>query len=505
MAYFDYHKRSPAVSSNDFFQLLIKDQREPSPGYIEEEGRSLWIDGEVYSQMSVSSFLDYLSLQKIRGYFSAVLFDQKSRSFSLITDRFGLKPLYLYEANGHIIWASEVKVLRELGLTLTWNKKAIEAYLDLGYLPGDMTWYNEVTLLPPASRWTLRPDDRTWQKSQYWNWDETPVVSMPFDLAVDETVSLLRQSMERRCKGRENLTLALSGGLDSRTLLSLGKTDISTAFTFGIETGDDAIFAKRCAAAHGLRHKMLAVNQDNWLNGRLNSVWRTEGMMPFFELHSAPVIGSLPELGDAVLNGFGGANYLGGLYDERSKLVKELQRHLTLQPYQHPNLGHSAHIADHHMRRKVLQGSIDVGKALVQIKPYMDEDLLDHVMGLPLAYRRHYRLFFKVIERFFPPALKDIPWETTGWPLRNTRFQSMALAMRWPSIRRRLGLKSPIFDYGLWVKEPGFMSMARALVDENTDLHDVLGRKARFDQGDLGKSGRLLSLAFWLKGKPNDS
>jgi asparagine synthase (glutamine-hydrolysing) len=503
MAYFDIHKRSSILDKGHFFQVLVKDGRERSPSYIEEEGRSLWIDGEVYSQMSVSSFLDDLSLQKIRGYFSAVLFDQKSRSFSLITDRFGLKPLYLYQANGHIIWASEVKVLRQMGLPLTWDLNAVNAYLDLGYLPGDLTWYKEVTLLPPASRWTLRPDDRTWQKSQYWSWDDIPVLSMPFDQAVDETVSLLRQSIERRCKGRENLTLGLSGGLDSRTILALGKTDISTAFTFGLETGDDAILAKRCAAAEGLKHKMLVVDQDNWLNGRLDSVWRTEGMMPFFELHSAPVIGSLPELGDAVLNGFGGANYLGGLYDERSRLVGELRPYLTPASYEHPNLGHSAHIADHHMRRKVLQGSIDVGKALVQVKPYMDEDLLDHVMGLPIAYRRHYRLFFALIEKFYPQSLRNIPWETTGWPLKNTRFQSKALAMRWPSIRRRSGLKSPIFDYGLWVKEPGFMSMARALVDENTDLHDVLGRKARFDQGDLGKSGRLLSLAFWLKGKPD--
>jgi len=51
-------------------------------------------------------------LSKIDGCFTAILYDKSD--LILISDRYGMKPLYLWNNQGNFAWVSEVKALLAL-------------------------------------------------------------------------------------------------------------------------------------------------------------------------------------------------------------------------------------------------------------------------------------------------------------------------------------------------------------------------------------------------------
>lgn len=52
-------------------------------------------------------------VHRLRGMFAICLWDSNCRVFLLIRDRLGIKPLYYTEQNGALIFASELRALRE--------------------------------------------------------------------------------------------------------------------------------------------------------------------------------------------------------------------------------------------------------------------------------------------------------------------------------------------------------------------------------------------------------
>ncbi|MBD3608924.1 MAG: asparagine synthetase B, partial [Gammaproteobacteria bacterium] len=79
----------------------------------------LTLDGARFQTKSDSEMVLHLyprygledMLPHLRGEFAFALYDQKHDRLMLVRDRFGVKPLYWTEANGKIIFGSELKVL----------------------------------------------------------------------------------------------------------------------------------------------------------------------------------------------------------------------------------------------------------------------------------------------------------------------------------------------------------------------------------------------------------
>src|SRR5439155_2590008 len=50
-------------------------------------------------------------LQHLSGHFAAAIWDDRQRRLTLISDRFGMKPLYYFAGSGTLLFASEIKAL----------------------------------------------------------------------------------------------------------------------------------------------------------------------------------------------------------------------------------------------------------------------------------------------------------------------------------------------------------------------------------------------------------
>jgi len=475
-------------SSNPlFYQLLVKDKRECTKGYSLDDDIETWLDGEIYEPTSVSSYLDTLreNLEHLDGYFSSVIRDKKNRKIHLITDRFGLKPLYFYQREDLISWATELKAFTiHKSFNLSVDKSAISFFLKNGYYKGNSTPFQEVKMLPPGSITSINQDSFTLKTEKYWSWDKMPKTTKDtFPEAVEKVVELMQSAVEKRCFVKDSITVALSGGMDSRLLANLLKDRNPTAFTFGKPDSDDARLGMRVASELGIHHLLFESNERNWLKDKMFSVWRTEGMFSFLELQSSPYIREFKDIGSVVFNGFGGATWLGGKF-----LGKKDEKELLYQ----------------HMRRRVNQGSIDVGKSLIQRKPYMDFKLLEYILSLPPDYRSDYRLFQEVAKKLFTEELMRIPWENTMIPFSNKSITNILLRCKWPSIRRRLRLMNPAFDYKPWVQTEAFKNWADTWVFNNDLIHSVLGKDLISDaKHDKELLGRLMSTSIWLHQSSN--
>ena len=90
-------------------------------------------------------------VERLRGMFAFAIWDEASRTLVLARDRFGIKPLYVAQGAGRIAFASELKALWAAGLAgaeLDWE--ALDAYLQLGYIPAPATPFRTVRKLEPG-------------------------------------------------------------------------------------------------------------------------------------------------------------------------------------------------------------------------------------------------------------------------------------------------------------------------------------------------------------------
>ena len=88
--------------------------------------------------------------ERLRGMFAVALWDARSRRLVLARDRFGIKPLYLAEHDGALLFSSEIAPLLEQGVPARPDPEAIADVLSLGYVPGERTGLLDVRALAPG-------------------------------------------------------------------------------------------------------------------------------------------------------------------------------------------------------------------------------------------------------------------------------------------------------------------------------------------------------------------
>ena len=155
----------------------------------------------------------------LRGMFAFALWDSRSRQLLLARDRMGEKPLYLFERDGKLFFASELKALLRSGVVpFELDPIATNLYFHYQYVPEPATPIKGVRKLSPAH--VLRVDVEPWQVKEicYWRMEDiSPLDGDPAEVirAELETVS------ELVIRSDVPVGVALSGGLDSSAIAAL--------------------------------------------------------------------------------------------------------------------------------------------------------------------------------------------------------------------------------------------------------------------------------------------
>ena len=87
----------------------------------------------------------------LNGIFAFALLDKRKQKLHLVRDRLGVKPLYLCEAEGNLLFASEIKAIltfREVPREV--NEEALLAMANYRYCPEPLTLFKGIRKLPPG-------------------------------------------------------------------------------------------------------------------------------------------------------------------------------------------------------------------------------------------------------------------------------------------------------------------------------------------------------------------
>ncbi len=218
------------------------------------------------------------SVSRFIGMFGIAVWDRDEPSLTLIRDRLGIKPLYVYAEPGFVSFGSELKALvagprfdRTLDLT------AVTAFLRHLYVPGPRTIYQRVIKLPPGHVLTLvRPEAPLPESRPYWSPQEaadrgqrTPFTGSERE-AVEALDALLHDAVKLRMRSDVPLGALLSGGIDSSTVTAMMQDCSERAvktFSIGFDRDEhnEAPAAARVARHLGTDHTQLMLTGEDAL------------------------------------------------------------------------------------------------------------------------------------------------------------------------------------------------------------------------------------------------
>jgi asparagine synthase (glutamine-hydrolysing) len=194
---------------------------------------------------------------RLRGMFAFALWDERERACLLARDAFGIKPLYLAERDGRLVFASEVRALIASGLvSRELDPAGVNGYFRMGSVPEPRTLLKGVRCLP-AGHWATWHAGRL-DTRRHWTLNFTPG-EQPESAAVSATRAALLDSVTHHFISDVPVGVFLSGGIDSTVLVALaravGRPELHTySITFPDAPNDEGALARRTAAHFGTTH-----------------------------------------------------------------------------------------------------------------------------------------------------------------------------------------------------------------------------------------------------------
>ncbi|WP_085298070.1 asparagine synthase-related protein [Cognaticolwellia mytili] len=455
-------------------------------------------------------------LTELNGYFIITIFDKNSHKVSLISDRFGHRPLHLWlEDNQCLGFSSEPKgILLHPEHTIDIDDSIADMFINVGQMLGTKTLFSNIHRLAPATIMTIDTNNHMYSQCQYWRWSEIKKnLTISFDQAVDDLYCYFDKAMQR-CMSSINqgrLAITLSGGLDSRVLLASAKQhfkgEIST-FTFGQEDCDDAKIARQVSDIAGVANSLVSIEQNNWYEGRENGVWSTDGNKNILHMHALSSVDNISKCSNYLLNGYVGDLVLGGsyLYDEKDKFSSpgklcadsyEPYKHIIDANEEYFNFpGTDPFFLYQRCVRFVSAGSDLLSHKLNSLKPFIDNDLIEYAYSLPDHYRANSKLYNAMLLKYYPDYFSTIVWQKTGKVIgtvsEEIRPSNTAYSIRQFFVRllkggpleatarklyRVLSGKRNYAVYEDWLKHPEFREYINAtLLTEDCLMHNVLGK-----------------------------
>ena len=209
-------------------------------------------------------------LPRLRGMFAFAIFDERTGELVLARDQLGIKPLFLLERDGGLVFCSELKALAaEFRDHLQVDDAALVASLLYYWVPDSRCAYREAEKLPPGTWLRIRPDGRV-QRGRYYSLKD--VAAEAAHAPAPDLAVVVEDST--RCHLMADVPVAtfLSGGLDSSYLTALAARHHPgiSAYTIGFRAEDarfeampdDLRYARQVAARFGVDLQEIEIAPD---------------------------------------------------------------------------------------------------------------------------------------------------------------------------------------------------------------------------------------------------
>jgi asparagine synthase (glutamine-hydrolysing) len=221
-------------------------------------------------------------VHQLNGQFAIALWDERRHRLVLARDRTGIRPLYYTEAQGRLLFASEVKALFVLPEVPRALDPAALAQVFSYWAPLEgASVFRGVRMLPPGHRMVVEGGHL--RTERYWDWQFPESVGPMRSEAecAEELRALLLDAVRLQLRADVPVGAYLSGGLDSSIVSALIRRESDTPLrTFSI-TFEDAEFDEaehqQAMVRHlGTEHTALRVSRADIARHFARTVWHAE-------------------------------------------------------------------------------------------------------------------------------------------------------------------------------------------------------------------------------------
>ena len=206
-------------------------------------------------------------IDKVDGMFAFALFDEINEELILCRDSLGIKPLYVYQNDHNLIFASEIKSIFALYPKAKKVDKSLFAeYLLNGFIYEPDTGFEKIRKINPGSyeKYDLKRNLIT--KNKYWELSKICTEKTIKNInGIDEEI---KQSIKQHLVSDVSVGLFYSGGIDSSIILSETKSDIKP---FTIKSSEKEYMEAGMTSDYN-----FAINIAEHLNININSIDLTD-------------------------------------------------------------------------------------------------------------------------------------------------------------------------------------------------------------------------------------
>ena len=368
-----------------------------------------------------------------RGPFSGAFYDKKTEKWIVYTNHVGEVPIFYFCNDNNFIISSDLqwitKTLKKKNIRYTLDRAAVYNLLSFGFMIDESTLISEIKRLEAGCYISYNDKVEVKRYHSFVNTNE-----LAEDISENEIISELdsrfanavRLTYEKDIEYNYQHVAQLSGGLDSRMNVwvadSLGYKDILCT-TFSQSDQLDEKIAKIVAKRLNKEHMIKTLDAANFLKDIDHSVKMNHGLSIYSGVaHGNSMnryicfdnLGALHtgQLGDVIVGTYvnkstihNKVSEIKGAYSE--KLIK--QNATDFASYENEEM----FLLYTRALKGVLCTHIAFRNYTELTSPFVDVDLLEYCLSIPLKYRSKHRLYFEWITRKYPGASR-IKWEKTN-------------------------------------------------------------------------------------------
>jgi asparagine synthase (glutamine-hydrolysing) len=239
-------------------------------------------DGEAEAMVAAYHHIGPGMVTKLRGMFAFLIWDSHRQVMYGGRDPFGIKPLFYAQGPGGIAFASEKKSLlhlsRTLGLNPRLDRRALQHYMVLQYVPEPETMHDSIRRIESGTSFTVTPDGRL-TTERYFHPTFRPLSVSQYESGRlhSDIAAVMRDSVAKHMRADVTVGSFLSGGIDSTAIAAMAKEhnpDLIT-FTTGFERQgySEVDVAAESAAAIGVKHVVRTVSPQEMMDVLPLIVW----------------------------------------------------------------------------------------------------------------------------------------------------------------------------------------------------------------------------------------
>lgn len=199
----------------------------------------------------------------LKGYFALAICDVKRKMMTLISDYFSYYPIYYGKVSHSFVFSTDLSSFSMLNPVPKFNIEWLYEYLYFNFPIFTTTFFKDISRLTP---FTILKYDTTsseisfCQYSQYFNTSDHLIKGKE---ALNKMSNAFKEIIPKYySRNNENL-VAISGGFDSRTILSLAPGfDHLKTYTYGVEGCNDDCEVQQMMDKFSIDHTKISFGND---------------------------------------------------------------------------------------------------------------------------------------------------------------------------------------------------------------------------------------------------